>query len=94
MTAAGGIAVHGAWVPLRVAPRARWLKPAPPAMEGCQAHMHVMNNTAARASDLSDPLAPQPLSAKQSLGLDCAWLPAWLLSNHMVAKPIGALRLR
>ena len=56
--------------------------------------MHVMYNAAARASDLSDPLAPQALSAKQSLGLDCAWLPAWLLSNHMVAKPIGALRLR
>ena len=93
MSAAGGIVVHEAWVPLRVAPRARWLKPAPPAMEGCQAHMHTLVNRGCE-SDSPDPLAPQPLSAKQSLGLDCAWLPAWLLSNHMVAKPIGALRLR
>ena len=68
MTAAGGIAVHGAWVPLRVATRARWLKPAPPAMEGCQASMHVMYNAAARASDCQTRSLRSPSQQNRVLG--------------------------
>ena len=69
MSAAGGIVVHEAWVPLRVAPRARWLKPAPPAMEGCQAHMHTLVNRGCE-SDSPDPLARSPSpETKVSFGL-------------------------